>query len=138
MPPTITYEDIDTNTPLLATPLGIESTYMNVFLNAQGLVAIEAGFDRNSFANALAPIISSETSCDIKGMLISGQPFYGTCSFRITSNVFNHLAVLGSWWLKTDCMESEFCGGFDFNQDGVVNFIDLTLLNGHCIEFIGK
>ena len=138
MPLTITPQEIDINTPLFVTPLGIESNYMNVFLNADGMVAIEAGFDRNNFANALAPITSSEYSCDIKGILISGQPFYGTSSFRITRNIFNHLAVLSSWWLNTDCTEPNFCGGFDFNRDGIVNFIDLALLNGQCAEFINR
>ncbi len=136
MPPTTTYDQIDINIPLFVTPLGIESTYMDVFLNSDGLVTIEAGFDRNNFANALAPVTSSESSCDIKGMLLSGQPFYGTTSFKITGNIFNHLAVLSSWWLNTDCREPDFCSGFDFNRDGIVNFIDLALLNGHCAEFI--
>ncbi|MHC4216544.1 MAG: hypothetical protein ACYSWP_24610, partial [Planctomycetota bacterium] len=138
MPQTITEEDIDINTPVFVTPLAIESTYMNIFLNADGLVAIEAGFNRNNFANALAPLTSSEHSCDIKGILLSGQPFYGTTSFKITNNIFNHLDILTSWWLNTDCTEPDFCGGFDFNRDGIVNFIDLALLNGQCAEFIGK
>ncbi|MHC4215291.1 MAG: right-handed parallel beta-helix repeat-containing protein [Planctomycetota bacterium] len=138
MPPTITEEDIDINTPFFVTPLDIDSTYMNVFLNSDGLVTIEAGFNRNNFANVLAPFTSSESSCDIKGMLLSGQPFYGTTSFKITGKIFNHLAVLSSWWLNTDCTEPDFCGGFDFNRDGIVNFIDLTLLNGQCADFIGK
>ena len=51
-----TVEDMDPNTPARMEPLVIESEHLNIFVNEDGLVEIEAAFsafDRQEFCNAI-------------------------------------------------------------------------------------
>jgi hypothetical protein len=47
-----------------------------------------------------------------------------------------HIAVLASLWLQTDCDKPDWCSGLDLNQDSAVDFIDFALFDGCCIEVV--
>ena len=132
LPEDFTVDDVDTDTPALIEPLGIESDYMNVFINEDGLVEIEAAFSRSDFCVSL--ISDHTTEVTVIGLLTTGQQFYGTDTIRIINNKLEQLAVLSAYWLQTDCGKPHWCGGADLNEDSIVNFIDFALLDRCCIE----
>jgi hypothetical protein len=70
------------------------------------------------------------------GSFISGQQFYGTDTIKITTNTFEYLAVLATYWLEEDCGRPDWCGGADLDQDSIVNFRDFALFDGCCVEVI--
>ncbi len=124
-------EDVDANTPAVIAPFGIESDYINIFINDDGLVEIEAAFSRSDFC-------SSATSDDVTeviviGLLNDGWNFYGTDTIKI---ITKDLAVLAYYWLESDCGPPDWCGGLDRDRDSVVNFVDFALFDGCCIEVI--
>jgi len=125
-------EDVDVNRPAWIEPLGIESDYMNVFINEDGLVEIEAGFARAAFC-AAGPIDGTVT---VIGAFGSGQYFYGTDTIKIITNNLKYLGVLASHWLEQDCGKPAWCDGLDVDQDSVVNFVDFAMFDGCCIEII--
>jgi hypothetical protein len=125
-------EDVNSNTPVVVYPGGIESDYMNVFINEDGSVEIEAAFDRVDFCGS-GPFDGTVT---VSGVLTSGQHFVGTDTIKIVSNNLKYVADLASYWLQTDCGKPDWCGGADLNQDSVVNFADLALFDGCCIEVV--
>jgi hypothetical protein len=127
-------EDVDANTPAVIAPLGIESDHINVFINEDGLVEIEAAFSRSDFC-------SSATSDDVTeviviGLLNDGRNFYGTDTIRIINNKLGYVADLASYWLQADCGPPDWCDGFDLDHNGMVNFVDFALTEGCCIEVI--
>ncbi|MBA7574211.1 hypothetical protein ES708_16013 [subsurface metagenome] len=126
--------DVDANTPAKIAHLGIESAYMDVFINDDGLVEIEIAFDRADFCGAgmdygLADVV-------VIGKLISGQDFVGSDTVRIIANNIKHLAVLSSYWLESDCGAPDWCGGADIDGDSEVNFVDFALFDGCGIEVV--
>jgi len=125
-------EDVDANTPAVIALLGVESEYMNVFINEDGFVEFEAAFSRTDFCGLVT--INDTTEVIVIGLLKSGQNFYGTDIIKITDRAFEHLALFVSYWLAGDCSEPDWCGGSDLNADSVVNFLDFALLDGCCIE----
>jgi subtilisin family serine protease len=127
-------EDVDIDTPALLEPLGIESDHINVFINKDGFVEIEAAFSRTDFCGTLTG--NEPVEVTVTGRLTTGQQFYGTDTIRITNNYLEQLAVLSSHWLRTDCGRPDWCDGADLNADSVVNFLDFALLDGCCIEVI--
>jgi len=129
-------EDVHTNTPAVIVPLGIESDYINVFINEDGLVEIEAAFSRSDFCGSAAT--DDATDVMVIGLLTSGQNFYGTDTIKILNNRFEHLAVLSSHWLEAACGAPDWCSGVDLDQDSAVDFVDFALLDGCCIEVIRK
>ncbi|MHC4397222.1 MAG: right-handed parallel beta-helix repeat-containing protein [Planctomycetota bacterium] len=134
LPEGFAVEDVDTDTPALLEPLSIESEYMNVFINEDGLVEIETAFSRSDFCGSLTS--NEPVEVNVTGLLTTGQQFYGTDTLRITNNYLEYLAVLSSYWLRTDCSKPHWCDGADLNADSVVNFVDFALLDGCCIEVI--
>jgi len=74
----------------------------------------------------------------VVGSLTSGQQFYGTDTIKITTNTFEYLAVLASYWLKDDCDKPDWCEGADLDQDSLVNFSDFVLFDGCCIGIIAE
>jgi hypothetical protein len=134
LPQKYSVEDVDANRPAVVEPGQIESTYMNVFVNGDGLVEIEAAFDRARFCNIVTggePMVVR-----VVGSLTSGQQFYGTDTIKITSNYLKYLGTLASRWLQTGCGKPDWCSGLDLNQDSSVNFVDLALFDGCCIEVV--
>lgn len=125
-------EDIDADTPAIMEPLGIESEYMNVFVNEEDLVEIEIVFGRAALCGFK---IDEPTEVAIVGLLTSGQYFYGTDTIKIVTGM-QSVAVFISYWLEADCGAPDWCDGFDLDHNGVVNFVDLAKLDGCCIEVI--
>ncbi len=128
--------DLDVNTPAVLHPLGIESEYINVYVDeGRGRpVVVEVGFERRSFCEAVGNFGPSEVTVSVR--LNSGEYFYGTDTIRIISNNLQYLAVLASYWLEGDCGAPDWCSGVDLNQNTVVDFVDFALFDGCCIEVI--
>ncbi len=127
-------EDVDASRPAWIEPLGIESEYMNIFINEDGLVEIEAAFSRAEFC-AAGPADGTVT---VIGVFGTGQYFYGTDTIKIITGNFKYLGVLASHWLEQDCGKPDWCSGLDVDQDSVVNFVDFAMFDGCCIEIIKK
>jgi len=81
LPESFGVDDVDVNTPATIDSMGIESDYINVFTNEDGLVEIEIGFERAAFCGVTdyGPV-----EVTVIGKLMSGQDFYGTDTIRIT------------------------------------------------------
>ena len=125
--------DVNINSPArIVEPFMADSNYMDVFLNEDDLVEIEAAFDRAVFCSNG----SAHGDIVVIAQLTTGQYFYGTDTIRIKTNNLEYLAVLTSHWLRTDCKKPHWCEDSDINQDGTVDFIDFALFDGCCLEFI--
>jgi hypothetical protein len=134
LPEEYTVEDVDVNTPAVVQPGDIESDYINVFINEEGLVGVEAAFDRREFCGIVTDGQPMEVS--VIGSFISGQQFCGTDTIKITTNTFEYLAVLANYWLEADCGKPDWCEGADLDQDSMVNFTDFVMFDGCCIEIV--
>ncbi|MHC4573231.1 MAG: S8 family serine peptidase [Planctomycetota bacterium] len=137
LPEGYTVEDVDTNSPAkIVEPFepDIESEYMNVFVNEDSLVEIEAAFDRGEFC--AAGIDGNSVELTVVGSFTTGQKFYGTETIRITKNYLKYLADLASYWLVDDCDRPDWCGGVDLDQNSRVDFVDFALFDGCCIEIV--
>jgi hypothetical protein len=128
--------DVDVNTPAVLQPLGIESEYINVFVDeGQGRpVGVEVGFERRSFCEAAGDFGPAEVTVSAK--LTSGEYFYGTDTIRIIVNNLKYLGVFASNWLAADCGAPDWCGGSDLDKNAVVDFADFALFDGCCVEVI--
>ncbi|MHC4483353.1 MAG: choice-of-anchor Q domain-containing protein, partial [Planctomycetota bacterium] len=139
LPEGFSVEDVDTYSPAkIIEPFepDIESDHINVFVNDDGLVEIEAAFPRAGFCGV--GIDGNSVEVTALGTLTSGQQFYGTDTIRIIDHHFECLADFASYWLQTDCGKPDWCGGFDLDQDGVVNSRDFALFDACCIEIIAQ
>jgi len=127
-------DDVNANIPATLRFLGAESQseYMNIFINEDGLVEIEAAFDRAAFCTN-GP---AEGTVKVIGLFTNGHYFYGTDSIKIINNSLKKLAVLASHWLRPDCRPPDWCDGLDLDHDSTVNFIDLAMLDACCIEIV--
>jgi hypothetical protein len=56
LPEEFAVEDVDVNTPAVVQPGNIESDYVNVFINDDGLVEIEAAFGRAEFCSIITGV----------------------------------------------------------------------------------
>jgi hypothetical protein len=111
--------------------LGIESEYMNVFINDAGLTCIEAGFKRADFGS-MGDYGPAEIT--VQGRFINGNCFYGTDTIRVIDRRMEQLGILSEHWLDPDCGLSHWCEGTDMNEDGVVNLEDFALIDSSGIE----
>jgi hypothetical protein len=134
LPEGFSAEDVDVNTPAVIEPVGIESDYINVFINEDGLVEVEVGFDRHDLCSAGMNYGPAEVT--VIGLLANGQPFVGSDKIRILTNDLRYVAEFCSYWLAADCGAPDWCGGSDLDQDSVVDFLDFALFNGCCIKVI--
>jgi len=134
LPEGFVVEDVDANTPATLEPVGIESDYINVFINEDGLVEIEIAFDRADFCGAGIDYGPAEVT--VMGRLSDCRYFYGTDTIRIITSNLKYLAVLASHWLEGGCGVPDWCGGVDLDRNSVVDFVDFVLLDGCCIEVI--
>jgi hypothetical protein len=134
--------DVDVNRPaecrLMDTNSVIESDYVDVFVNKDGGIEIEAGFERSAFSLCLSQ--PAERIVTVLGLSAStsGQYFYGTDKIKIVNKTWEQIAVLSAHWLATDCGRPDWCGGWDLDQDGGVDFGDFALFDGCCIEVVSK
>jgi hypothetical protein len=137
LPEGFSVEDVDTYSPAkIIEPFepDIQSDHINVFVNDDGLVEIEAAFPRAGFCGV--SIEGNSVEVTVLGTLTSGRQFYGTDTIKIIDHHFECLAVFASYWLQTECGKPDWCGGFDLNEDSVVNFLDFAMFDACCIEII--
>ena len=134
LPEGFNVNDVNVSSPAKLWPLGIESDYMNVFINEDDLVEIEVGFDRVAFCGV--EIDNSPLEVIVIGKLTIGQDFYGTDTIRIIDKTLEFLAGLAAHWLEADCGKPDWCSGLDLNQDSAVNFVDFAISDGCCIEIV--
>jgi hypothetical protein len=109
---------------------------MNVFVNEDGLVEIEAAFERLKFCQS--GFNGEVIEVRVEGRFVSGQGFFGTDTIRVTDNTFRDLAVLASYWLRAGCAQPDWCGGADINQDSVIDFADFALLDGCRVQVVDE
>lgn len=128
--------DVDGNSPAVLEPGSVESNDVNVFVNEDGFVEVEAAFDRRAFC--AAGISGEAIEVTVTGAFVDGGQFYGTDTIRITSNYIEHLAGLASRWLEDDCDKPDWCDGLDINEDSVVNLVDFALLDGCFFEVVSE
>jgi hypothetical protein len=130
-------EDVDLSSPaMLIEPFRAESEHLHVFVNKTGLIEVEAAFDRFAFcSNDFA-----DRTISVVGILsgTSGQYLLGTDAVGIIDKTFEQLAVVASYWLESGCAKPDWCNGVDLDQDGAVDFSDLALFGGCCIEVVSK
>jgi hypothetical protein len=129
-------EDVDANRPAVIWPVGVSSDWINVFVNEEELVQVEAAFGRAAFCAE----VPAERTLDVMGILYgtSGQSFYGIDTVKITNHVFEYLSGLASYWLEESCGQPDWCGGADLDQDSVVDFADFARFEGCCIEVVAE
>jgi predicted outer membrane repeat protein len=130
LPEGFTVEDVDTSRPAEIEQFHIMSESMEVSAK-DGLVAVVAFFDRSAFCG-IGPF---EGEIAVVGYLTSGQSFRGTDTIKILTNKIKHLGIVASHWLSV-CSLPDWCNGADLDQDAVVNFVDVALLDGCCFEVI--
>ncbi|MHC4677008.1 MAG: hypothetical protein ACYTBZ_31380 [Planctomycetota bacterium] len=107
---------------------------MNVFINEDGLVEIEAAFERADLCGVESDGGPGEVT--VTGLLMSGQYFYGTDTVKIINNNLRYLAIFASHWLDVDCGAPGWCSGVDIDRSSTVNFVDYALHDGCYIEVI--
>jgi hypothetical protein len=125
---------VDTNAPAVVTPFGVESDYMNIFINEDNLVEIEAAFSRSAFCRSA--ISDDDTEVIVIGLLNDGRNFYGTDTIKVMDRSLEYLTICVSDWLETNCNSPDWCTGLDRDRNSVVNFVDFALFDGCCIEVV--
>ncbi|NIP27663.1 MAG: hypothetical protein GWN67_24265 [Phycisphaerae bacterium] len=130
LPEGYTIEDVDTSRPAEIEELNLTSESMEVSVK-DGLVAVVAVFDRGAFCG----VGSFDGEIAVVGYLTSGQKFRGTDTIKIVTNKIKQMGVVASKWLSV-CGSPDWCNGADLDQDSVVNFVDVALLDGCCFEVI--
>ena len=136
LPEGFNVEDVDNNTPALLEPFSIESDHINVFVNEDGLVEIEAAFNRAAFCEA--GVNDKAIEARVIGSFTNGEYFFGTDTIRIINGGLSYVAVLASHWLEVGCGVPDWCGGVDVDHSSTVDFVDFALFDGCCIEVVGE
>jgi hypothetical protein len=129
--------DIDMNSPCKITEPyepDIESAYVNAFINSEGLVEVEAAFERAALCRTAMSTEPIEVRTE--GKFVSGQRFYGTDAIKITDNTLKFLGAMASYWLETNCTGPDWCSGSDLDHSSAVNFADFALIDGCCAEAV--
>jgi len=135
LPEGFTIADIDTNTPATLQPMNLTSAHLKVSLCKDGLVKVNASFDRKEFCRAVGDLSEGLT---VFAYFADGAVFYGTASVRIITPGLQELAELSAYWLQSNCDKPDWCNGLDLNHDSVVNMLDFALFQKSNIEFIDK
>jgi hypothetical protein len=65
----------------------------------------------------------------VEGRFNDGVFFKGSDSVKIITNKLKKLPEFLSYWLEDDCVEPDFCNGFDIDQNGIVDLTDFVLLD---------
>jgi hypothetical protein len=135
LPEGYTVEDVDLNRPLKIEPLGINSDHLNIFINDDGLVEIEALFNREEFCDVAD---DWPEKFIVIGWLTNGVRFYGKVGIRIITPGLKDIEELALYWLNADCVQPDFCDGIDMNRDSMVNLLDYALLLNSQVEFVSE
>jgi hypothetical protein len=106
--------------------LSLLAKQIDPFINEDGLVQIDAAFDRDELCET-DPLLGFNQMMPT-GHLTSGHYFYGIDEIRILDNRMEHLINLGMNWLSADCIKPNWCDGMDMNTDGVVDLRDFGLI----------
>jgi len=130
-------EDVDSNLLLrIVEPFELQCDHMNIWLNDNNLVELEAAFDRAQFCRSTRP--GEIVGLKVEGSLADCRRFYGMGTIKTLDKTAEYLAGLASYWLEQDCQNPDWCGGFDITGDGVVNFLDFVRIQSCCLEVLGK
>ncbi len=126
-------EDVDVNRPAVLEPLGVESEYIEVFVDKEGIVEVVAAFGRSEFCSC-EPLGEAFI---VEGLSFAGQCFYGVDSIRVIDRRLELIGALAMHWLE-DCEGPDWCEGSDVDEDGVVNFRDFALVEGFCVDMLSE
>jgi hypothetical protein len=125
-------EDIDPNTPLIIEPFDVESKYINVFINDDGFVEIEAGFDRSELGK-LGDFGPDEVR--VIGRLADSSCFVGIDTVKIIDHRIDQLVLTTTYWLNEQCDTLNSCDNCDLNADGIIDFVDYAAIDNLFVEF---
>jgi predicted outer membrane repeat protein len=117
-------DDVDAGAGARLEPFGVDSDHADVFVNDDGMVEVEAVFERSQLRGTV--VNGSTVEVTVSGKFASGQCFYGRDTIKIT-RMLEHFGVISSHWLKTDCGAPDWCGGADVDHSSVVDLSDLIL-----------
>ncbi|MHC5091002.1 MAG: hypothetical protein ACYSOJ_05150, partial [Planctomycetota bacterium] len=126
LPESYQIADVNTIAPCTLEPLSLLAKQIDPFINEDGLVQIDAAFDRDELCET-DPLLGFNQMMPT-GHLTSGHYFYGIDEIRILDNRMEHLINLGMNWLSADCIKPNWCDGMDMNTDGVVDLRDFGLI----------
>ncbi len=124
LPEGFSIDDVDAGAGARLEPFGVDSHYVDVFVNDDGMVEVEAVFERSQLWGDV--VNGSTVEVTVSGKFASGQCFYGRDTIKIT-RMLEHFGVISAHWLKTDCGAPDWCGGADVDHSSVVDLSDLFL-----------
>jgi hypothetical protein len=133
LPEGFTVADVDSNRPAVLHSYGFQSTPLNVFINKNKVVEIEAPFERQAVCSLTDNWPQDVT---VAGFLADGNIFLGTSTVRIIHPGMKVIGELASYWLNAGCVHPDFCDGIDMNRDSLVNLLDYALLMNNKVEFV--
>jgi hypothetical protein len=134
LPEEFAVADVDANTPAEMEPLGIQSEYINVFVNDEGLVELEVAFARSDLCGAAGDFDPAELT--VTCWFTNGDAFFGVQTVTIIDKSIEYIAACASNWLRADCGAPDWCGALDVNRDSAVDFLDFALLAGCGLEIV--
>jgi hypothetical protein len=135
LPEGITIEDVNSDRPAVLHSFGFESAPLNIFVNKDKVVEIEAAFERDAVCSLLGDWPRELT---VAGFLADGNIFLGTSTVKIIHPGMKVIEELAWYWLNADCIHPDFCDGIDMNRDSLVNLPDYALLLNSQVEFISE
>jgi len=133
LPQGFTVEDVDPNRPAVLHSFGFESLPLYVSVNENERVQIDAAFERETVCSLAGDWSAALT---VAGFLTDGNIFLGTSKVRMVTPGANDIEELALYWLNADCVQPDFCDGFDMNRDSLVNFPDYSLFLNSQVEFV--
>jgi hypothetical protein len=129
LPRGITEDQVDAEQPLVLYPGQVQAVRQYVIelrLLWRKRTNIFAFFDKDELMDAIAD--NGRVRLQVLGTLVSGRQFGGTDTVWISARTCKYLAAFASYWLRADCGAPDWCGGFDLDHDGMVNFADFSKL----------
>ncbi|MHC4477244.1 MAG: choice-of-anchor Q domain-containing protein [Planctomycetota bacterium] len=127
LPSGITKDQVDGEQLLVLNPGQVQAVVQYVIelrLLWARRTCIFAFFDKDELMGVIAD--NGKVELQVCGTLTSGQQFCGTDTVWISARACRYLAAFASYWLRADCGVPDWCGGFDLDQDGTVNFADFA------------
>ncbi|MHC4462699.1 MAG: right-handed parallel beta-helix repeat-containing protein [Planctomycetota bacterium] len=135
LPEGFTVADVDSDRPAVLHSFGFQSLLLYVFVNDNGLVEIEAAFEREQVCSLTGDWPEALT---VVGFLTDGNIFLGTSTVRMITPGAKDIEELALYWLNADCIHPDFCDGVDMNRDSFVNLPDYALLLNSQVEFVSE
>ena len=91
LPAEFAVEDVNSNSIAMVHPVSIEPNLVNIFVNDDNMVEIEAAFGRAYLCSLLRGNWFSEVTITVRGSFTNGWYFYGMDTIRIINNCFEQL-----------------------------------------------